>query len=187
MRCNAVAWGTLGLLVASGGCGEGLRDGLGEVAVTRVVDPPGPAEVVLAQARFLIKRSSLSKPATVKLRRLPKAEPSGPIGPVFELTVEGTGFSQPPVMEIAVSPAPWVPEETLIVSFHGGGATDYSWQPLTSSRSYDPQTRTVRGDVTVPLADRTLRFGMLAWCGTQPPRVDKCPVEGQTCHYGACQ
>lgn len=174
----------LAAALLAAGCGSGLSDGLGELSVTRTVEPASAADVRLAQARVMIAARSLSGTATLTLRRLPDA-PAEIIGPLFELEVQGASLSQSPVIEIAVSGTARVPAAALVIAHRVTDGSTAHWIPLTSNREYDPRARTVRGDLTVPLAGRPLRFGTLAWCGRDGARVD-CPA-AQSCLGGACQ
>lgn len=175
---------TLAAALCATGCGSGLSDGLGELSVTRTVEPPGPVDVTLAQARLTIARNSLSGPATITLRRLPEA-PAGVIGPLFELEVQGASLTHMPIVEIAVSGTARVPAEALVIAYYTMDGSTAQWLPLTSNRFYDPRSHTVRGDLTVKLTEQPLRFATLAWCGSDGARVD-CPP-GQSCQGGACQ
>jgi hypothetical protein len=189
MRLSTWACGLVGLLSA-GGCGEGLRDGQGEREVTQIVGPEG-GEVVLGQARLVVRRGLLSKPTTVALRRVPVPEKRGPIGPAFELSVQGGSFNAPPVLELAATPPEGVPGGALRIGFHkAGGADYYWWLPFTSSTTYDAAARTIRTDATAGFPDgTTIQFGAMLWCGNGElgvDKIDKCAPEWE-CGSGVCQ
>lgn len=178
-------------LAALLGCGEGLRDGTGRIEVTRAVEGNGPIEVTLAQGRFYANH--ITKAATVTLRRLPPGTLPHEIGPVFEIDIDGMGaFDRGlPYFEVTLAPDGELPvrPEDLRAATYKGGASDTGWHPLTSNYRYDPDTRTVRGDINVPSLSGgvKLQLGTVIWCGSNAVNP-RCPWEPGYCgNEGACQ
>jgi hypothetical protein len=109
-------------------CGTGIRDGEGEVYVSKTVDYPGDT-LVLGEATLELGIGCVEAPALVTLRRFPTIGHSGAVSPVFEIQVPTTDtVKRDPKISIATSPAV-ADNSASVIGFLVPGAKDEQWVP----------------------------------------------------------
>jgi hypothetical protein len=194
-KCNVRA---AALCLAAGlavSCGKGISDGRGEVFTLRTVDPYG-AQIELQEATLNIYPGGVAEPTTIALRRYSEVDPSGAVGPVFEIELPAPDtLKKDPRIDIRV-PADVLaaPAGTYVMGFltPTNQAGQLQWVPDTSIVYSDCPATSVCGAVqaqsfTLPAGGKSpptnvLRMAILKTCGA----IADCGSL-QTCQGNICQ
>jgi hypothetical protein len=181
------------VMAAMMSCGAGIRDGQGDVYVTKTIGQEGD-QIVLGEATLDVWQDCLASDAVITLRRFAFVRHGGAVSPVFEIQVPSPGtFQKDPRIGIStssmavISPSP-------VIGFLVPGVDNEQWVPDSSSPSQPCSGPVVCGPVQIkgftepggsgsglPQTTR-LQFAIVTQC--QSPA--DCPG-GQTCTAMACQ
>jgi len=191
VRLRAVA--AIATATASVCCGTGVRDGRGEVFLSRLLDQQG-GQIVLKEATLDICESCLSAPAAIMLRRYDKIEHSGAASPVFEVELPSPYTLQgDPTLGIAttasVAGSPnaaigfmvpsvvmqWVPDSAAASAECPAAVGPAVCGPVQVGSFREP-------DGNPALASNVVLFAIVIRCSSNAD----CP-QGQGCTSSACQ
>jgi hypothetical protein len=173
-------------VAATVSCGTGIRDGEGDLYVTKTIGPEG-GQLVFREATLIVWPNDLSAPASITMRRFPTIDHAGAASPVFEIQIPTpTTFTGDPDIQIVASDVA-TPNPASMIGFLVPGVSHEQWVPDTSKPFQDCSLPTVCGPVqrlgfSQPPPRTTLDFAIVIYCGSNA----NC-AGSQTCSSNACQ
>jgi hypothetical protein len=149
-RGISIRWPWVGIAVlavaATVSCGTGIRDGQGDLYVTKTIGPEG-GQLVFREATLIVWPNDLSAPASITMRRFPTIDHAGAVGPVFEIQIPTpTTFIGDPDIQIVASDVP-TPNPASTIGFLVPGIANEQWVPVTSQPFLSCSSPTVCGPV----------------------------------------
>ncbi len=185
-------WGVIAFLATSTtmSCGTGIRDGEGDLYVTKTIGPEG-GQIVFQEATLDVPTASLTEPAAITIRRFPTIDHAGAVGPVFEIQIPTPDtFNIDPQVGIVTSDAA-AANPAARIGFLYPGINNEQWVPDTSQPFPGCYSPTVCGPVqsdgfknpsgSMPPTTK-LDFAIITQCAS----TDDCAVH-QACSSWACQ
>jgi len=171
-------------------CGTGIRDGEGEVYVSKTVDYPGDT-LVLGEATLELGIGCVEAPALITLRRFPTIGHSGAVSPVFEIQVPTPDtVKRDPKISIATSPDV-AGNSASVIGFLVPGVKDEQWVPDSPTTKLPCSSGVVCGPVQSGgfenpgsgiLPTTKMDFAIVQKCGD----IGECGLL-QACNSSACQ
>jgi hypothetical protein len=174
-------------------CGTGIRDGEGDLYVTKTIGPEG-GRIVLQEATLDVWPHCLNESEAITMRRFATIDHAGAVGPVFEIQIPTPDIFQldPQIGIVTSDVAAGNPASKI--GFLVPGAPNEQWAPDTSLPYQPCSSPTVCGPVQsdgfpnpggagsgFPPTTK-LDFAIVTQCGSNPDCAGR-----QTCSSHACQ